>query len=233
MNRILAVRPGDDVSALRRAISEAFHAKGDTDGGNLVNAQLSDMTEEGGNLAVRRGVADELAYLARANPADVAAFRGAIVSGALLGVGAPPPEETARSEADAQGSSAAIQRRVVPEQAPESAQAEAQPVKTAIKLDSPPLPSKLVGTPDKRSGMRGDRYINGPLAPENGGTGDAEKDFNILTGGNHSPALDKSGYPAGTQVGKNRITLRPAQGSSGPRIDIPANGAKPHETLHY
>jgi hypothetical protein len=27
--------------------------------------------------------------------------------------------------------------------------------------------------------------------------------------------------------------LRPARGNSGPRIDIPANGDKPHETLHY
>jgi hypothetical protein len=72
MNRVLAVRPGDDVSALRRAISDAFHAKGDTIGGNQVNALLSDMTEEGGNLTVRRGAADELAHYARTDPEQVA-----------------------------------------------------------------------------------------------------------------------------------------------------------------
>jgi hypothetical protein len=75
MNRILAVRPGEDVSALRHAISDAFHAKGDTIGGNQVNALLSDMAEEGGNLTVRRGVADELAHYARTDPEQVAQFR--------------------------------------------------------------------------------------------------------------------------------------------------------------
>jgi hypothetical protein len=99
MNRILAVRPGDDVSALRRAISEAFHAKGDTDGGNLVNAQLSDMTEEGGNLAVRRGVADELAHYARTDPEQVAQFRTGLVGEALVGGDAPPEEGSAAQRA--------------------------------------------------------------------------------------------------------------------------------------
>jgi hypothetical protein len=83
MNRILAVRPGDDVSALRRAIGDAFHAKGDTIGGNQVNALLSDMAEEGGNLTVRRGVADELAHYARTDPEQVAQFRTGLVGGAL------------------------------------------------------------------------------------------------------------------------------------------------------
>jgi hypothetical protein len=85
MNRILAVRPGDDVSALHRAISEAFYAKGDTIGGNQVNALLSDMTEAGGNLAVRQGVADELAHYARTDPEQVAQFRTDLVGGALVG----------------------------------------------------------------------------------------------------------------------------------------------------
>ena len=124
MNRILAVRPGDDVSALRHEISEAFHAKGDTIGGNQVNALLSDMTEDGANLAARRAVADELAHYARTDPEEVAQFRTGLVGGALLGVGAPPPEEAAAPEA---GAAAATEEGL----AAAKAQAEAQPAKTA------------------------------------------------------------------------------------------------------
>jgi hypothetical protein len=54
-----------------------------------------------------------------------------------------------------------------------------------------------------------------------------------LTGGKSGPAPAGSTYPPGTQVGNSGIAARPATGSSGPRIDIPANGDKPHETLHY
>jgi hypothetical protein len=51
--------------------------------------------------------------------------------------------------------------------------------------------------------------------------------------GKTGPAPVGSNYPPGTQVGDNGIRLRPARGNSGPRIDIPVNGGKPHETLHY
>jgi len=98
MNQILAVRPGDDVSALRRAISDAFYAKGDTVGGNQVTAQLSDMTEEGGNLAVRRGVADELAHYARTDPEQVALFRTGLVGGALASATAATAEGLATAK---------------------------------------------------------------------------------------------------------------------------------------
>jgi len=96
-----------------------------------------------------------------------------------------------------------------------------------------PLPPGLVGTQDDKSGPQGDRHNSGPLDTAHGGVGDAGQDFSTLTGGKSGPAPAGSTYPPGTQVGDNGVVLRPARGNSGPRIDIPANGAKPHETLHY
>ena len=52
-----------------------------------------------------------------------------------------------------------------------------------------------------------------------------------LTGGTGKPVSDK--YPPGTMIGDNGIALRPGNGGKGPRIDIPSNAGKPHETLHY
>ena len=98
---------------------------------------------------------------------------------------------------------------------------------------SPPIPSDLVGSRDKDSGKQGNRQNNGPLDAANGGTGDAGADFGRLTGGASAPAPAGSNYPPGTQIGANGISLRPGKGDVGPRIDIPANGTKPHETLHY
>ena len=37
----------------------------------------------------------------------------------------------------------------------------------------------------------------------------------------------------GHRVAPNGVRFRPASESSGSRIDIPENGDKPHETLHY
>lgn len=103
-----------------------------------------------------------------------------------------------------------------------------------VKSKAGPAPPKgLVGTTDDKSRQQGGRVNNGPLAPEHGGTGDAEKDFGKLTGGKSAPAPADKGYPEGTRVGENGISIRPATDSSGPRIDIPANGNKPSETLHY
>jgi len=98
---------------------------------------------------------------------------------------------------------------------------------------SPPLPSGLVGTYYKKSGPQGRRHNSGPLDPAHGGTGDAAKDFGALTGGKSGPAQAGSGRPPGTEVGDNGVALRPATQAKGPRIDIPANDAKPAETLHY
>jgi RHS repeat-associated protein len=98
---------------------------------------------------------------------------------------------------------------------------------------TPELPDKLVGVEDDKSGRQGNRVNNGPLDPTHGGTGDPEQDFDTLTGGDHGPAPGDSAYPPGTRIGSNGIALRPPRGDSGARIDIPANGTKPHETLHY
>jgi hypothetical protein len=97
---------------------------------------------------------------------------------------------------------------------------------------SPPLPDKLVGVKDDKSATQGNRENRGPLAPENGGAGNAGKDFDHLTGGKSGPAPEGSKYPPGTLVGENGVAIRP-DGKSGPRIDIPANGDEPHETVHY
>jgi RHS repeat-associated protein len=100
----------------------------------------------------------------------------------------------------------------------------------AAPTGATPVPTGLVGTdPTPTKG----RTNSGPLAPGNGGTGDAGKDFGTLTGGKSGPAPPGSTLPPGTQVGENGTQLRPGSPTSGPRIDIPANGPKPIETLHY
>lgn len=98
---------------------------------------------------------------------------------------------------------------------------------------SPPLPDHPVGAVDGKSRQQGGRILSGPLAPEYGGTGNSEKDFENLTGGKSGPAPEGKNYPPGTLQGENGITHRPATEKSGPRIEVPANGDKPHETLHY
>jgi RHS repeat-associated protein len=98
---------------------------------------------------------------------------------------------------------------------------------------SPDLPTGLVGTQDKGARQQGNRHNSGSLDPTHGGNGDPQHDFDHLTGGNSGPAPSGSNYPPGTQVGENGVVLRPGKGKSGPRIDVPSNGSKPHETLHY
>jgi len=98
---------------------------------------------------------------------------------------------------------------------------------------SPGLPGGLVGEQDDRAGRSGNRHVSGPLAGEHGGAGDADTDFETLTGGRSGPAPGDRGYPEGTRVGENGIAIRPGTDEKGPRIDIPANEDKPHETLHY
>lgn len=63
----------------------------------------------------------------------------------------------------------------------------------------PSLPDGLVGEQDDLSGQRGGRHKSGPLAPEHGGTGNPQDDFDQLTGGTGRPAPDN--YPPGTQIG--------------------------------
>jgi len=103
----------------------------------------------------------------------------------------------------------------------------------AEATDSPGVPKDLVGTQDDKSRQRGKRHTSGPLAPEHGGTGDAAKDFGKLTGGKSQPAPSDSSLPPGSRIGDNKIQIRPGKPGEGPRIDIPASGSKPIETLHY
>lgn len=98
---------------------------------------------------------------------------------------------------------------------------------------TPSLPEGLVGEQDDKSGPRGKGWVSGPLSPDYGGTGDADQDFDQLTGGQSGPAPAGDRYPDGTRKGDNGITIRPGTDQKGPRIDIPANGDKPHEDLHY
>lgn len=104
----------------------------------------------------------------------------------------------------------------------------------------PPVPSDYVGDQsDPRAGTSnsGKRHTSGPLSPDNGGTGDAQKDFDHLTGGTGKPfpGTDSRSKNPGSLVGDNGIWIRPGtkKPGDGPRIEIPGNGNKLPETLHY
>ncbi len=82
----------------------------------------------------------------------------------------------------------------------------------------PGLPSGLTGeNPRQGSGNR----INTDLP------GDSQGVFDGLSGGGSTAQGD------GTQVAPNGVRLRPGKDGQGPRIDIPANGSRPHETIHF
>jgi hypothetical protein len=101
--------------------------------------------------------------------------------------------------------------------------------------DKPSLPADIVGDQsDPRAGPNKDgrKWTSGALAPANGGTGDFDKDLDRLTGGTR-PMQPGDKAPPGSLVGPNGIFGRPRNSSGGSSIDIPANGRKPHETLHY
>ena len=103
------------------------------------------------------------------------------------------------------------------------------------EAETPKLPTGIVGdqsAPNAGPNKRGGRWTSGALTPENGGTGDYQKDLDKLTGGTR-PWQDGDKAKPGSQVGPNGIFGRDVNGSGGKSIDIPANGTKPHETLHY
>jgi hypothetical protein len=85
--------------------------------------------------------------------------------------------------------------------------------------DGPPLPEDLIGSNPRQTGNRSNTDMPG-INPT------PEELFDKLTGG-RSETL-----PDGTRKGPNNIRLRPDVGE-GPRLDIPANGKKPHETIHF
>lgn len=103
----------------------------------------------------------------------------------------------------------------------------------ASKGEAPPLPEGLVGTDDRSGSRSRGRENRGPLSPDNGGVGDADSDFDLLTGGKSFKPPSGSSLPEGSRVGENGILIRPGKEGEGPRIDIPASGDKPRETLHY
>jgi RHS repeat-associated protein len=96
---------------------------------------------------------------------------------------------------------------------------------------APPLPTGPVGTPPHTEG-KGGQIQSGPLHPNHGGSGNPHRDHDHLTGGTGKPN-NTGGRPPGTRVGDNGIQIRPGKPGQGPRIDIPPNGPKPGETLHY
>lgn len=51
--------------------------------------------------------------------------------------------------------------------------------------------------------------------------------FDSLSGGQSTTQDD------GTQVAPNGVRHRPGDDVQGPRIDIPANGSRPPETIHF
>jgi hypothetical protein len=83
----------------------------------------------------------------------------------------------------------------------------------------PPLPERLIGNNARPGGGRSNTDMPG-VDPT------PDELFDRLTGG-HSDIL-----PDGTRRGPHGIRLRPDTGQ-GPRIDIPANGEKKHETIHF
>lgn len=78
----------------------------------------------------------------------------------------------------------------------------------------------------------GTRHTSGPLTPENGGTGDYDTDLETLTVGTRE-AGEGDDAPPGAQIGENGVFGRQTNSSGSKSIDIPVNGDKPHETLHY
>ena len=83
---------------------------------------------------------------------------------------------------------------------------------------SPELPTDLTGqNPRPGSGNRTNTDL----------PGGSQGVFDGLSGGNSTT------LPDGTQVAPNGIRYRPGKDDKGPRIDIPANGSRPHETIHF
>jgi len=100
---------------------------------------------------------------------------------------------------------------------------------------SPALPVDLVGdqsSPLAGPNRNGTRHTSGNLRPESGGTGNYDEDLKTLAGDTR-PAVRGDSAPPGAQIGANGVFGRETNSSGGKSIDIPANGDKPHETLHY
>lgn len=109
-------------------------------------------------------------------------------------------------------------------------QSESNKPRPTSEGGAPPLPEGLMGEGQTPRGS-GNSVTSGPLKPEFGGSGDYESDLRTLAGETR-PAGSGDAAPPGAQIGENGVFGR--ENSSGGRsIDIPANGDKPHETLHH
>jgi RHS repeat-associated protein len=86
----------------------------------------------------------------------------------------------------------------------------------------PELPSDLVGDSPRPTGKNGGEAI-GTSLPSDKFADVVEK----LTGGTLSPPNEK-----GRSVAPNGVAVRTG-GKAGPRIDVPANGSKPPEIIHF
>ncbi len=85
--------------------------------------------------------------------------------------------------------------------------------------DCPPLPGGLIGSNPRPGSGRINTDRPGIDLP--GIIGD-------LTGGVLNPDPNRPGH----KVAPNGVRIRPDTGK-GPRVDIPANGEKPPETIHF
>ncbi len=99
--------------------------------------------------------------------------------------------------------------------------------------EAPPLPEDLVGE-NPRLNKSGTRATSGTLTSDNGGVGDYDADLEKLAGGVREvqPGENVSAPPE-AMLGENGVFGREVNSSGGRSIDIPPNGSKPHETLHY
>jgi len=96
-----------------------------------------------------------------------------------------------------------------------------QIISNVIKSEggTPDLPNDIVGQdPRPSTGKRINTNLPADRFPDT---------VDELTGGNTKTD------PHGNQVCPNGVQVRPGQPGQGPRIDIPANGPKPPETIHF
>ena len=106
----------------------------------------------------------------------------------------------------------------------------AQPPKAQPKNEGKSDGEKKGGnsTPDLPDGLTGDNPRPGSGNRVNTDLpGGAQGVFDDLTGGK---STDQGN---GTKVGSNGVRIRPGKTGEGPRVDIPAKGDRPHETIHF
>jgi hypothetical protein len=91
----------------------------------------------------------------------------------------------------------------------------------ANSANPPDIPDKIIGDNPKPASGSGSRVNTDRPAGSFAGT------VEELTGGQLTPDPDRPGHLCCS----NGVRVRPS--SQGPRIDVPANGPKPHETIHF